>query len=68
MYYLFSGPGKMIIEHTEVNEAYEGKGLGKQLVEAGVKYARENHLKILPWCPYARKIFDTIVEYNDVLF
>jgi uncharacterized protein len=42
MHYIFSGSGKMIVEHTEVDEAFEGKGLGRQLVKAGVEYAREH--------------------------
>ena len=68
MHYIFAGPQKMIIDHTEVNEAYEGKGLGLQLVKAGVAYARENHLKIVPLCPFAKKIFDITPEFADVLF
>jgi len=68
MHYTFAGPGKMIIDHTEVNDAYAGKGLGKQLVKAGVKYARGNHLKILPLCPFAKKIFELTPAYADVLF
>ena len=68
MHYIFSGPGKIIIDHTEVNEAYEGKGLGRQLVKAGVVFARENKMKILPFCPYAKKIFDITPEFADVLF
>ena len=68
MHYIFAGPGKMIIDHTEVNEEYEGKGLGTQLVEAGVAYARENHLKIVPLCPFANKIFDITPAFADVLF
>jgi predicted GNAT family acetyltransferase len=68
MHYIFSGPGKMIIDHTEVDEAYEGKGLGRQLVKAGVEYAREHHMKILPLCPFAKKIFDITPDFADVLF
>jgi predicted GNAT family acetyltransferase len=68
MHYIFSGPAKMIIDHTEVNEAYEGKGLGLQLVKAGIAYARENHMKILPLCPFAKKIFDITPAFADVLF
>lgn len=68
MVYALAGPAKMVIEHTEVNDAYEGKGLGKQLVQAGVNYAREHHMKILPLCPYAKKLFDTTPEFADVLF
>ncbi|MDF2431934.1 MAG: uncharacterized protein JWP44_1565 [Mucilaginibacter sp.] len=68
MQYIFSGPGKMIIVHTEVDEAYEGKGLGKQLVKAGVEYAREHQMKILPLCPYAKKIINMTPDFADVLF
>ena len=68
MHYQFSGPGKFIIDHTEVNEEYGGKGLGRKLVQAGVDFAREQHMKILPYCPFARKIFDITPEYADVLF
>jgi predicted GNAT family acetyltransferase len=68
MHYTFSGPGKMIIDHTGVDEAYEGKGLGRQLVKAGVDFARENHLKILPLCPFAKKLFDITPAFADVLF
>jgi len=68
MFYSFSGPGKMVIEHTEVDGAHEGKGFGRQLVKAGVLYARENQLKIIPVCPFARKIFEITPEFADVLF
>ena len=68
MHYTLAGPGKMIIDHTEVNETYEGKGLGLQLVKAGVAYARENHMKILPLCPFAKKMFDITPEFADALF
>lgn len=68
MHYTMAGPGKMIIDHTEVSDDYAGQGLGKKLVKAGVDYARENHLKILPLCPFAKKIFDLTPAYADVLF
>jgi uncharacterized protein len=68
MHYTFAGPGKIIIDHTEVNDAYEGKGLGKQLVKAGVVYAREHQMKILPLCPFAKKIFEITPDFADVLF
>lgn len=68
MHYTFAGPGKMIIDHTEVDPAYEGKGLGRKLVKAGVDYAREQHIKILPLCPFAKKIFSITPDFADVLF
>ncbi len=68
MHYIFSGPGKFIIDHTEVDEAYEGKGLGRKLVKAGVEYAREHKMKILPYCLFAKKIFEITPAFADVLF
>ena len=67
MTYTISDPGEMTIDHTQVNEDHEGEGLGKQLVKAGVAFARENHLKINPVCPFARKLFDDTPDFADVL-
>lgn len=68
MEYVYAGSDKFIIEHTEVSEQHEGKGLGRQLVEAAVQYARENSMSIIPLCPYAHSIFKRKPEYADVWF
>ena len=68
MSYVFAGDTKFIIDHTEVDPAYEGKGLGRKVVQAGVDFARDKGYKILPLCPYAKKVFDQTPDYNDVLF
>jgi len=57
----------MNIYHTGVDHELHGKHMGDKLVEAGVNYARENHLKILPTCTFARSVFDRVKEYGDVL-
>jgi uncharacterized protein len=67
MVYNASTPGKMIIEHTEVDESLAGKKIGKQLVATGVEYARNHQLKIIPLCPFAKAIFDKVDEFKDVL-
>jgi predicted GNAT family acetyltransferase len=59
--------GQMVILHTEVSEALSGKGVGKNLVNAAVNYAREHHVSIIPICPYARKVLERGAEYADVL-
>jgi predicted GNAT family acetyltransferase len=66
--YVMSGETKLIIEHTVVDPAYEGHGLGKKLVFAVVDYARTNNLKILPVCTFAKAVFDKTPEIQDVLF
>lgn len=67
MTFVFAGPGRIIIDHTEVQPGNEGKGYGKQMVSAAVDYAREKHIKILPLCPFAKSVFDRTPEFRDVL-
>lgn len=67
MTFVFAGEHKIIIDHTGVNPGNEGKGLGKQMVAQAVTYARENNIKIIPLCPFAKKVFDKTPEFRDVL-
>jgi predicted GNAT family acetyltransferase len=67
MTFVFAGEDKIIIDHTEVNPGNEGKGLGKKMVAKAVEYARENNLKIIPLCPFAKSVFDKVAEFRDVL-
>ena len=67
MTYKKSGDGIITIDHTEVDSNHRGEGLGEDLVEAVVKFARKNDLKIVPTCPFARKIIDRTPELQDVL-
>jgi predicted GNAT family acetyltransferase len=66
MRYLVKGP-EMNIYHTEVSPELSGHNWGFKLVEAGVKFARENELKILPTCSYARSVFLRTSEFQEVL-
>jgi predicted GNAT family acetyltransferase len=68
MTYTWAGDSKFIIDHTEVSPEFNGKGVGKKLVMAAVEYARNNNLKIIPLCPFAKSVFDKVEEIRDVLF
>ena len=67
MVYSLHSSDKMIIEHTDVDDSLRGKNVGLQLVNAAVEYARENHLRIIPLCPFAKSVFDRKAEFRDVL-
>ncbi|GAL84178.1 hypothetical protein MYP_1406 [Sporocytophaga myxococcoides] len=67
MYYRWRGDDRVIIEHTEVSEKLKGKGIGKQLVDHAVAFARERHVKIIPLCPFAKSVFEKSKGYEDVL-
>jgi predicted GNAT family acetyltransferase len=68
MTYTWAGTDKFIIDHTEVNPDFAGQSVGKKMVMEAVQYARENNLKILPLCPFAKSVFDKTKEIQDLLF
>ena len=67
MIYNSTSDNKMIIERTEVGESLRGENIGTELVHAGVEYARHHGMKIIPLCPFAKKVLDKKREWQDVL-
>lgn len=67
MTYTWAGADKFIIDHTEVGEDFNGKGVGKEMVFAAVDFARKNNLKIIPLCPFAKAMFQKYEEIRNVL-
>ena len=67
MTYHRDGVRKIVIDHTAVSKSLKGKGVGKALVEAGVKFARSKNLLIKPVCPFAKKVLESSPNYEDVL-
>ena len=58
---------RWIIAHTGVRPAYEGQGIARRLVECVIEAARSEQVKIIPLCPYAKKMMAGKDEYKDVL-
>ena len=56
---------RWIIAHTGVRPAYEGQGIAKKLVLKVIEAARAKQVKILPLCPYAKKMMCGKEEYQD---
>lgn len=67
MTYSKAGDTLIIIDHTEVDPAFGGQGVGKKMVLAAVDFAREKGIKILPLCPFAKAAFDKDTTIQDVL-
>jgi len=63
--YKISG-GQVIVDHTFVDPSMRGGTMAPSLVEAAVRWARQENLKILPLCPYVSKVFDRTPAYSDV--
>jgi hypothetical protein len=66
MFFHMSNDDRMVIEHTEVSEQLKGKGIGKELVDHAVEYARKNNFKIIPLCPFTKSVFERFSGYEDV--
>ena len=48
--------GLMRIEYVEVSPELRGTGLGRQLVEKAVDFAKHSQLRVVPICSYARAV------------
>lgn len=67
MTYSIAGTDRIIIDHTEVNDAFRGSGLGEKLVRRAVDDARKKGISIVPLCPFARSVFNKNEELRDVM-
>lgn len=65
--YSWKGDKLISLDHTEVDDSLEGKGVGSTLVEFAVNFAIESGIKIVLHCPFAKKVFEKHREYKDVL-
>jgi hypothetical protein len=45
---------RLALVHTGVPKQFEGRGYGSALVQAAIRMARDEDLRIVPYCPYAR--------------
>lgn len=52
--------------HTEVDDAYGGRGLAGGLVEFALADVRARGKRIIPHCPYVAKWITRHPEYDDI--
>lgn len=57
----------IIVDHTAVAPSMKGKGVGTQIVQHLVDWARENNQKVLPLCPFAKAMIERHPEMQDIL-
>jgi uncharacterized protein len=53
--------------HTEVDDAFEGKGVGSTLVSQALDQVRAEGLDVIATCPFVRGYIERHQEYADLL-
>jgi predicted GNAT family acetyltransferase len=67
MTFVYAGADTIIFDHTFVNPAYEGLGLGKQMLSKAITFVAEKELKIIPLCPFVKKMVAITPDYQQYL-
>lgn len=63
-FFLNAPGGERIFHHTEVDEAFGGRGLSKVLVAQSLAGSREQGVTVVPVCPlFVKKLADTGDDY-----
>jgi uncharacterized protein len=60
-------PGTITFTHTQIDEAYEGRGLAGTLVRAALDAARTRGLAVVPECPYVRRWIERHEDYQSLV-
>jgi uncharacterized protein len=53
--------------HTEIDDRFEGQGLGSQLIAFALDDARARKLAVLPFCPFVNGYIQRHREYVDLV-
>lgn len=68
MTYFYKDENTIDIDHTEVKESLQGKGIGTELIDAAVRFVRSKQLKVVTSCSYAKSIFEKRqAEFQDII-
>jgi len=57
----------IVFLHAEVPRSLEGQGLAGKLTSFALDFARANHLRVVPRCPYVSNFIRKHSEYQDLV-
>src|SRR5438128_5692343 len=60
-------PDLLAFVHTEIDDRFEGQGLGSRLVSFALDDVRERGLEVLPFCPFVNGYIQRHREYADLV-
>ena len=53
--------------HTEVDEQFQGRGVGDQLIRYALEDARARGLAVLPFCPFVKAFIERNREFEALV-
>jgi predicted GNAT family acetyltransferase len=59
--------GKIVFVHTEVDDRFEGEGLGSALAKGALDDARRRGLPVVPICPFIAAYIERHPDYEDLV-
>lgn len=60
-------PGRLVITHSEIDDAYQGRGLAGMLTKAALDSIRDRGLQVTPRCPYTAAYIRKHPDYLDLV-
>ena len=54
--------------HTEIDPAFEGKGMGSALIREALDDVRARELAVLPLCPFVKGWIERHGDYADLVY
>lgn len=64
--YTRTAAGDLDVLHTEVDDAYEGQGVGSILAKAVLDVARTEGVRVRPTCPFLAQYMKKHIETHDL--
>ena len=59
--------GRLIFRHTEIDDAFEGRGLGSKLAQGALDAARTAGHGVVPLCPFIASYIERHPDYQDLV-
>ncbi len=59
--------GVVTFEHTEIDDRFEGQGLGGRLARAALDDVRARDQRVVPRCPFIARWIERHADYGDLV-
>nr|MDT0664404.1 GNAT family N-acetyltransferase [Micromonospora sp. DSM 115978] len=61
-------PGRVVFIHTEIDQSFEGQGLGSVLAQGALDDVRARGLAVVPLCPFFKGWIARHPDYADLVY